>query len=85
MTAEDHRFALEVLQLKLRRKILKFIREKKRTTEEIQEQFKLSAFLANFHLALLEKALVIERSNDLYEATPVGMLYLEKVEDRWRL
>jgi len=52
MTAEDHRFALEVLQLKLRRKILKFIRDKKRTTEEIQEQFKLSAFLANFHFGI---------------------------------
>ena len=75
MTAEDHRFALEVLQLKLRRKILKFIRDKKRTTEEIQEQFKLNAFLANFHLALLEKALVLHNKSFKFYSLPYNKDY----------
>ncbi len=44
-TAEDHRFALEVLQLRLRRKILKFISCKMRTLGEIKEEFSLSTFL----------------------------------------
>ena len=36
-TADDHRFALEVLQLKLRREILKFIANNPRKKEEIME------------------------------------------------
>ena len=79
-TAEDHRFALEVLQLRLRRKILKFISCKKRTLGEIEEEFDLSTFLAVYHLSMLVKALVIEETESGYRATPTGILYLEKVE-----
>jgi len=37
--AEGHRFALEVLQLRIRRDILKFIAEGVFSTEEIAEKF----------------------------------------------
>jgi hypothetical protein len=80
VTAEDHRFALEVLQLRLRRKILKFISCKMRTFGEIKEEFDLSTFLAFYHLSMLVKALVIEETESGYRATPTGILYLEKVE-----
>ena len=80
VTAEDHRFALEVLQLRLRRKILKFINCKIRTLGEIEDEFNLSTFLAVYHLSMLAKALVVEETESGYIATPTGFLYLEKVE-----
>jgi hypothetical protein len=80
VTAEDHRFALEVLQLRLRRKILRFISCKMRTLGEIEEEFDLSTFLAVYHLSMLVKALVIEETESGYRATSTGILYLEKVE-----
>jgi predicted transcriptional regulator len=80
VTAEDHRFALEVLQLRLRRKILKSISCKMRTIGEIEDEFNLSAFLAVYHLSMLSKALVVEETESGYIATPTGFLYLEKVE-----
>lgn len=80
VTADDHRFALEVLQLRLRRTILKFISCKMRTLSEIEEEFDLNNFLAVYHLSMLVKALVIEETESGYIATPTGILYLEKVE-----
>ena len=77
-TAEDHRFALEVLQLSLRRKMLKFIGSRIRTKEEIAKELGLRDEQADYHLALLEKALVIEHNENCYKATPTGILYLEK-------
>jgi DNA-binding transcriptional ArsR family regulator len=82
-TAEDHRFALEVLQLRLRRDIMKFIGRRIRTEEEIAEEFRLSQPRAEYHLALLEKALVVEHRDEGYGCTPTGLLYLERVEG-WR-
>jgi predicted transcriptional regulator len=82
-TAEDHRFALEVLQLRIRREILKFLGRGQRTREEIEKEFGLDAERASFHLALLEKALVVERTGGGYRATSTGILYLERVEG-WR-
>ena len=79
-TAEEHRFALEVLQLRLRRQILKYIAAGTRSKEEIESEFDLSIFLAGYHLAMMEKALVIEQALDGYRATETGLLYLEKVE-----
>ncbi len=79
-SAEEHRFALEVLQLGLRRRILKYIGSMIRTKEEIAKEFSLNADQAEYHLALLEKALVIEHDEACYRATPTGILYLEKVE-----
>jgi hypothetical protein len=81
-TAEDHRFALEVLQLKVRRNILKFIGHGLRTKEEICEEFKLENNQAEYHLALLEKALVIERFVDGYRSTSTGILFLNNVENK---
>lgn len=81
-SAEDHRFALEVLQLGLRRKMLKFIGSSIRTREEIAKEFGLRDDQAVYHLALLEKALVIEHIESCYRATPTGILYLEKVESK---
>ena len=82
-TPEEHRFALEVLQLRLRRKILKFIGERAREKQDVEREFGLRPELSDYHLALLEKALVVERSEGIYRATPTGRLYLEKVEARW--
>ncbi|MDM7913595.1 MAG: hypothetical protein QUS09_10910 [Methanotrichaceae archaeon] len=81
-TAEDHRFALEVLQLRLRRKILEFLGREIRTREDIEKRFCLNAEQAEYHLAMLEKGLVIERVEDGYRSTATGRLYLEKVEGR---
>ncbi|HOV52249.1 MAG: hypothetical protein A4E44_01793 [Methanosaeta sp. PtaB.Bin018] len=79
-TAEEHRFALEVLQLPLRREILRFISSGLKSEEQIENEFKNR--LTWYHLSMLVKALVIERSAGGYKATPTGVLYLEKVESR---
>ena len=81
-TADDHRFALEVLQLKLRREILKFIANSPRKEEEIIENFSLNDGLARYHLDLLEKALVVERKGTFYLSTSTGNLYLNNVENK---
>jgi hypothetical protein len=56
-TAEDHRFALEVLQLRLRRNILKFLAQdaNTRTIEEIEKEFSLNSNQAMYHLAMLKR------------------------------
>jgi predicted transcriptional regulator len=84
-SAEDHRFALEVLQLGLRRKMLSFIAGGVRSNEQIAKELDLAASLAEYHLHMLEKALVIERAEAGWKATPTGILYLERVESRHRL
>lgn len=81
-TPEEHRFALEVLQFRLRREILKFVGKGARTKQEVERQFDLKPEQAEYHLALLEKALVVERSEGICRITPTGRLYLEKVEAR---
>jgi hypothetical protein len=83
-TAEGHRFALEVLQLPLRRRILKFAARGMKQRVEIEREFDLGAAQAEYHLSMLEKALVIEQTEGGYKATPTGILYLEKVEARSR-
>lgn len=81
-SAEDHKFALEVLQLRLRRNILKFMDQEIRTRDEIEKKFGLGTELAKYHLEMLEKGLVIEHVSDGYRSTLTGRLYLEKVENR---
>lgn len=81
-TAEEHRFALEVLQLPLRRRILKFVSSGLKSDKQIENEFKLNESLTQYHLSMLVKALVIEQSAGGYKATPTGVLYLEKVEFR---
>lgn len=81
-TAEDHRFALEVLQLWLRRRMLKFIGPGTKTLDEVAKEFGIKADLAEYHLALLEKALVIERVDGFYRSTFIGKAYLENVKSR---
>lgn len=79
-TAEEHRFALEVLQLGLRRKMLGAIALSCRSLSQIEVDFNLSPAQAEYHLHMLEKALVIERAEDCWSVTPTGILYLENVE-----
>jgi predicted transcriptional regulator len=81
-TAEDHRFALEVLQLGLRRKMLMAIARGCSSLSQIESEFDLSPTQAEYHLRMLEKALVIEQTTEGWIATPTGILYLEKVETR---
>jgi len=79
-SAEGHRFALDVLQLKERRDILKFIGEGVVSAEEIAEEFGIDERQTAFHLAMLEKAMVLEPAGGGFRSTPTGLLYLEKVE-----
>ena len=79
-SAEEHRFALEVLQLRERRDILKFIGTGAASTEEVSEMFGIDQRRAAFHLAMLEKAMVVEPWGSGFRSTPIGLLYLEKVE-----
>lgn len=79
---EGHRFALEVLQLGLRRRMLRIIAggEGSKGIEQIKEQLCLGTSQAEYHLAMLEKALVIERTEGGWRATPIGLLFLERLE-----
>ncbi len=81
-TAEDHRNALHVLQLRLRREILKFIASGQKSRDQVMEEFDLSAERADYHLCMLRMALVIEQTGEVFRATPTGFLYLENVEAR---
>lgn len=84
-SAEDHRFALEVLQLLLRRKMLSFIAGGIKSNCQIEKEQGLGAALAEYHLQMLEKALVIERAEGGWRATITGLLYLKNVETRHKL
>jgi DNA-binding transcriptional ArsR family regulator len=75
-TAEDHRFALEVLALPLRRNILKLMGIGTKNAEEIATELGLSRPTAEYHLALLEKALLVDRRDEGYGCTPTGLLYM---------
>jgi len=79
-SAEGHRFALEVLQLRARRAILKMVDDGVGSPEEIAEMLGIDGGLAAFHLAMLERALVVEAVDGVYRPTPTGRLYLERVE-----
>ena len=79
-TSEGHRFAGEVLQLRIRREIMKFIGSKVRSREEIKTAFGLKENLAVLHLALLEKADMIEEIDGSYRATTMGSAYIKNFE-----
>ena len=79
-SAEDHRFALEVLQLPLRRKMLILIAGSMKNSDQIAKELDLGEALAKYHLQMLEKALVIEPAEGGWRATPTGQLYLKYVE-----
>ena len=80
-TLEGHRFAGEVLQLQIRRKIMRFIGHEIKTEEEIKREFGLTNIVAEMHLALLEKAVMIERFGEGYRSTSIGLSYLENFKD----
>jgi len=77
---EGHRFALEVLQLGLRRRMLQLIAGCINDAQQIEMELNLSSSQAEYHLAMLEKALVIERTKEGWMATPIGLLFLDKVK-----
>lgn len=79
--AEGHRFLGEVLQLRNRREILKFIGRGIKTKREIEMTFGLNESVAEVHLTLLEKAMLIEKVSDDYRSTLLGIAYLENFED----
>ena len=78
--AEGHRFALEVLQLSLRRQMLRLIASGMNDARQMGAELNLSSSLAEYHLSMLEKALVIERHEAGWMVTSTGLLFLEKVE-----
>ena len=71
-----------VLQLRLRREILSFIAGGPRRREQICERFDLSPEKADYHLSMLQSALVIEMSEETVNITSTGALYLKNVEAR---
>jgi hypothetical protein len=79
--SEGHRFAGEVLQLRVRREIMKFIGPGIKTKEEIERAFGLNESMAELHLALLEKAVMIEKVGDGFRSTPIGIAYLKNFEE----
>ncbi len=79
-TSEGHRFAGEVLQLRIRREIMKFIGSEARTRQEIETAFGLKENLAELHLALLEKADMIEKIDGFYRLTTIGSAYIKNFE-----
>ena len=79
--AEGHRFLGDVLQLRIRREIMKFISLGMKTKGEIERTFGLNEIVAEVHLALLEKAMMIEKVGDGYRSTPIGIAYLKNFED----
>jgi predicted HTH transcriptional regulator len=79
-TSEGHRFAGEVLQLRIRREIMKFIGSEVRTRQEIESAFGLTENLAELHLALLEKADMIEEIGGSYRSTTIGSAYIKNFE-----
>lgn len=79
-TSEGHRFAGEVLQLRIRREIMKFIGSMARTRREIETAFGMKENQAELHLALLEKADMIEGTNGVYRSTTIGIAYIKNFE-----
>ena len=77
---EGHRFALEVLQLSLRRQMLRLVASGMKDAKQIGQALSLSPWLAEYHLFMLEKALVVARSEAGWQASRTGRLFLEKVE-----
>ena len=78
--AEGHRFLGEVLQLKARRDIISFIGAGTKSREEIERQFDLPESVAEVHLFLLEKAVVVEKTDGGYRLTPIGVAYLDNFQ-----
>jgi len=69
------------LQLQIRRKIMKFIGHGMKTEEEIERTFGLTNIVAEMHLALLEKAVMIERFDEVYRSISIGIAYFKNFED----
>jgi predicted transcriptional regulator len=60
---------------------MKFISHGTKTKEEIERTFGLTNIVAEMHLALLEKAVMIERFGEGYRSTSIGFAYLKNFED----
>jgi hypothetical protein len=80
-TSNGHRFAGEVLQLPIRRKIMKYIGSGIKSKEEIERNFGLNEAAVKLHLGLLERAVVIEKIENGYRSTPIGIAYQKNFED----
>ena len=78
--AEGHRFALEVLQLPLRRRMLRLMASGMNDARQMGAELNLSSPRLEYHLSMLEKALVIGRHEAGWRVTSTGLLFLEKVE-----
>jgi predicted transcriptional regulator len=50
------------------------------SNEQIAKELDLAAALAEYHLHMLEKALVIEQTEGGWRATTTGLLYLKNVK-----
>jgi predicted transcriptional regulator len=78
--ADGHRYALEVLQHPLRRMMLILIANGINETNHISMKLDLAVPLAEYHLQMLERALVIEQAEGGWRMSLTGELYLKHVE-----
>lgn len=79
-SAESHKRSLLVLQLKVRRDILKLIGSDIKRKDEIRGMLELSDFHITYHLSVLEHAHLVEKLDEGYRLTPKAIEYKDKVE-----
>jgi len=72
----DHSRAYRTMMNQTRRKLLKFIGENMRTTEQIKTDFKEAQDQIEYHLSMLEQLLYIMNTESGWKATPRGIGFL---------
>jgi len=78
---EAYTHIFSILQNNIKKEILKFIRNKITTIEDIKYYFNLNIYELNSHLSLLEQALFIEKTNTGYRITSKGIILLKNIEE----
>ncbi|HNX10060.1 MAG TPA: hypothetical protein PKL29_08085 [Methanothrix sp.] len=78
--ADGHRHALEVLQHPLRREMLRLIAGGMKEADRIAMELALPASRTEYHLQMLERALVIEQVEGGWKVSTTGELFLKHVE-----
>ena len=80
VSSNGHRFVGEVLQLRIRCEIMKFIGLGVKTREEIALAFGMKEHISELHLSLMEKAEMIEQTDLGYRSITIGTAYLKNFE-----
>ncbi|TXT64318.1 MAG: putative Transcriptional regulator [Promethearchaeota archaeon] len=73
---QGHSLAFRTMMSSTRRKILQYIGEEIKSTEEICENFNMDETQIKYHLSMLEQALYIIESPLGWKATPSGIGFI---------